>query len=165
MLFITMIACLLLFGLPLYGLRGGAGMLLFAAIVSLLSALLIAVLSPLLAMLAHQQPHTLGLLQFTLYAALCLVALPVGSYINRFVQFSVDPFDWMLGFLFGAITGIIMTHYLLSYLLVASIGTPTHHLLAQSTLVHQVINFEWWHNLTNYMSNLGSTRSSLSMPE
>lgn len=161
MLIVSIFAVCVLVGLPLYGIRGGSGALLFSGLLVLLFGLFVKLLSSPIAGLFPHQPATAGWVQIAIFLLLCCAAIPLGVLMNQFVQMSIDPFDWSLGAFFGLATGVVALHFFLIFLLTVYQGTPLQAEIAQTFFVRNFVNFEGWHSFSNYMANLGSDRKTL----
>ncbi|HEY3377361.1 MAG TPA: hypothetical protein VGL77_07685, partial [Armatimonadota bacterium] len=99
-----------------------------------------------------------GLWQALFFILLCAVVFPAGAYITRFLPVNFDPFDWAVGGIFGGVTSLLIVHFLLGFLLVASSGFPMRSALEKSFLVRQVVYLDGANELSTYLLNLGSDK-------
>lgn len=163
MLFVTMILVfLLLFGLPLYGLRQGSSAVFFVGLGITLAGLLVSLLAPPLANavdLAHRHSTTanVGLWTILLLTPLSLLAVPVGYWLHRIWLWSFEPFDWVPALLLGITFGIIGARFYLGALLQTYAGMPEHANLQASVVVQQVYYLHSWHALQHWVVTLSNS--------
>lgn len=162
---INTITWLLIIGIPLYGIYAGSSHLFFTGIIAMLAGLLIHVLSPVLTSLLNGNAAMSGTLQAIIYLILCSFAFPLGWKLNRIFQFTVDPFDFLLGFIFGAGTAVVIAHFALTFLLTAYSDSTALYALQQSAVVRHFVKFDFWHNIVNFMTGLSNTREAPKIPD
>lgn len=155
MLVINLLCWLVVIGVPLYGIYRGGGSLLFVGLLITLAGFLLQKLQPLLVvLLGEQQPATGYDILLALFLCACIAAFPLGTRINRIVQLSLDPFDFVLGAVFGLAAAVASMHFSLVFLLMAVAGTPEHARLIHTSAVHQLVHFAFWHAISNYVIGL-----------
>ena len=136
-------------GLLAFGLRRGSSAMFCTGLLLLGAMLLSSLLSPSFAQPSsdgHTSAQVMqGYWQLFLFLPLAIIAFPLGAYINRFLQWSIDPFDHLLGFIFGLFTaGIIVRFVLITLLLIAS-SAPDYPVMDKLFLVRQTVHLEGWH--------------------
>ena len=155
-------------GLFLYGLRRGGSALLGIGVLLVLAAMLASWLAPICTSCfptANQDTTTYsGIWQLILMLLLGGTAFPLGIYLNRFLQWSLDPFDQFIGGILGIIIAVIVTHYLLgSFLLIYHHGEEAA-ILDRLTVVRQIVYLDGWNTLIHWFATL-STSHTVDLPK
>lgn len=156
MLLVSMVSWMILLGCPLLGFRLGSSTMLLVALLTLLSGMLSMLSSAIFRLLfVNDADQALG--QLILLIVLLLLVIPFAHYLNRYINFTMEPFDWIIGSIAGIATGMIVTFYILSLLLHATTLPASKTALKESFVVRQCVNFEAWHNFEQHL--LGLTES------
>lgn len=165
MLTINIVAWALLIAMPTYGLYAGSGNLFFTAVFIGISGLLVKLLGVLASNILDGSAGVIGLCQLIIFFALCVASFPLGSMANRLLLITFDPFDFVLGFIFGAVAAVFAVHFLLEFLLTTYTGSSLHITLVHCYAVRQFVYFDWWHHLTASVVNLTDDKRPLSAPD
>jgi len=166
MVIITLFAIGLLLGIPIHAVWRGAKTAVPTVISLAIGGLLARFLGSLLGsyldisgrgdLLASQ-----GIWQLLLLIPLFLLAFICGSAIANQFEKSTDPFDWFFAGTAGIIGGIFTTHLFLQAFLLTAHGLPSADLLDQAFLVRQLVYFDGWHAVSDWLANIPSARTGL----
>lgn len=155
MLTINLAAWLLVIGLPIYGLYRGSGNLLFTGLLVAATGLLLHLMHQALVGLFGADALATSICQLVLFLACCCLAFPAGIRINRIFQVNLDPFDFVVGFLFGGVTAIVIVHFSLLFLLGTYPRSAQARIaLLRTSAVQQFVKFDAWRQLTYFVFDI-----------
>lgn len=162
---ITICSWAIVIGLCAYGIRRGTSLVLCTGILlvfaGLASALLAPSISDAIPLGRPGSPASLGAWSLLLFALLAIPTFPLGAFINRFFQWSFDPFDRPLGFLLGAITATVVVHISLSAMLCMYTGAPEYRAFNKLFVVRQFVRLEGYQALSEWITSLSSPDPSI----
>jgi hypothetical protein len=149
----------LLIGFPYYGLRKGSSVLLVTGLCIAIFWGLASLLIPVLASVAplggaHVPKVSVGIWSIILFFPVVILAIPLGIFLDRFLQWTFDPFDWLVGVVIGCIIGFTTARIFLHAVLGAYSGTPEQALLESQFIVRQVYYLDGWDGLVRWITGL-----------
>ena len=156
---INILAWLLLLGLPFIGFRRGSGPMLCIGIYVLLFSLLIAVVSPSLGASMPVVPTldvtvNTGWWQIVMFIPLLGLSFPLGLNLNRFLAYTIEPFEEVVGMAIGLVVAVIALRTFLGGVSLCTSGTDLQASIDQLFLVRQVVELDGYHGVQSWFTNL-----------
>ena len=156
---VHILSYVLLIGFAYYGLRKGTSTILVTGLSIAILWAVVGLLVPVLAGVAplgggHDPQASKGIWSIILFLPVVIGAIPLGIYVNRFLQWSFDPFDWLVGLVIGCIIGFTTTRIFLDAVLHAYSGTPEQAILESQFIVRQVYSLDGWHAVVRWITSL-----------
>ncbi len=164
---ITILGWTLFLAITFYGLYRGSSAMLCTGVLLVCATLLASQVAPTLAAMnpGTHQHAIISQGYWQLFLSLCLGALafPLGAYLNRYLQWSIDPFDHLLGLLLGMFTGGMLIHFVLAGILLISHGSPDYKQLDNLFIVRQLVYMDGWKSFTLWIKTLGNAQGTPSV--
>jgi hypothetical protein len=131
--------------------------LILAVIFGFISSGIASILAPLINVSKYNDiENSRGLWQLILFGILFISVFPLSIFINKYTQWTYDPYDWFFALLFGSVAAFIAVHYFLESFYFASSGSIMRETFANSLLIRQMVHFESWHNFLNWFNTVMS---------
>jgi len=158
-LFIDITAWVILLSLPLFGIRRGSTAVLCIGIYVLVFSILSAVAAPILAnslppLAGVKDEVNIGWWQLVLFLPLLALSFPLGLYMNRFLVYTFEPFEEILGLLIGLAVGFVAIRTLLAAVSMCASASDLHLAVNQLFLVRQTVALDSLHGMQQWFSNL-----------
>lgn len=144
---VTIVAILMLIGLPLFGLQRGSAVVFFVGLLVILSGLSADAIGVSAAQRAEHPMVTRGVVTLWVFIPLFLASFPLGAYMSRFYPMNFDPFDFLFSFTFGLVVAFMGLHFFLRPLVYSVEGKPEHAALQKTFIVRQVVYRDGWNRL------------------
>jgi|GEM_PF-2325610 len=159
LIFINISAWVILLSLTLFGIRRGSSAILCIGIYVMVFSILVAMAAPSLAeslppMIGVKNQVNIGWWQFVLFLPLLALSFPLGLYMNRFVVYSCEPFEEILGMLIGLVVGFLVLRTMLGAINMCVSESDLHASINQLFLVRQTVALDGFHGMQQWLSNL-----------
>jgi hypothetical protein len=159
LIFINIAAWAVLLTLPVFGIRRGSSAILCIGIYVLVFSFLVAAAAPTLAealppMVGVKDEVNIGWWQLVLSAPLFALAFPLGLYMNRFMVYSFEPFEEILGMIIGLAVGFVVIRTMLGAINLCASETEFHAAVNQLFLMRQTVALDGFHGMQQWFANL-----------
>jgi len=159
LIFINITAWVVLLSMLLFGLRRGSSTILCIGVYVMVFSILVAMAAPSLAeslppMIGVKNQVNIGWWQLVLFLPLLALSFPLGLYMNRFVVYSCEPFEEILGMLIGLVVGFLALRTMLGAINMCVSESDLHASINQLFLVRQTVALDGFHGMQQWLSNL-----------